>query len=383
MTTTDPVSRAFQLVSILVIACALAASCAPAVAIEKHPPDTAQVVAEGEAPAKAANARELAIASALKSAVSQAIGTYVLATAIGANYKLVHNEIITKASGFAVLDSVESESVQAGILKVRVKARVSAVPLAERLRELGLTHEWKVSIVSTVKGCPDRTSLESAIARQLSEAGFRVTDEDSRKELAAAEAKVRAANGDAAAAALVAREFGADIVVVASALVENVDSAVEGGVTFYRSRCIVTARACYVDTGDILAQTETTMEALDQSPELSARQCLRKAGARIGSTLSRDILIAPAEMEPFVVVKVTNLKTASTAAEIERTLRAFPGVSRVTRQRLSGGTLELNVHVNADMRGQLPVRLENSKPGRRLALRTEMWTKTFLQAHAP
>ncbi len=370
-----------QLIRALVAVTVLAAASAHVHAAEKHPPEITQIVAEGEAPANAANARELAIADALRNAVTQVVGVYVSATTIGDNYKLVRNEVIARSSGFAALDKVESESVTNGILKVRAMVTVSDRPLAEKLRELGLTHDWKIGIVSRMKGSHDRVAMESAMAQQLVDAGFRVIDESRRAQLSAAESAVRAAAGDKACLAAIAREFDVDILIASDALVENVDSAVEGGVTFYRSRSNVQATAYYADTGEVLAMTNATAEALDQSQSLSARQCLRKAGVRLGEELAQDLLVAPAALDPFVVVRITGVKKMTVASEIEKTIRHLSGVTRVTRQRLANGTLELNVHVDSALRDHLPDRLESSVLGRRTGLRTDLWTRTFLQAH--
>lgn len=359
--------------------------CSPAISsTDKHPPEITKLTVVGEAPASVPNARDLAIADALRNALMQAIGVHVSATTIGDNYKLVRSEVVSKSSGFAVLEGVESSSVENGILKVRVRASISNRPLAEKLKELGLTHEWKIGIVVYGKGKlgPNASAIDSGITKPMVDAGFRVMDSSRTREMTSSEAALRAAEGDRESLAAIAREFDVDILIALDALVEAVDSTKEGGVTFYRTRCSVGARAYYADTGEVLAVSEAGTEALDQTESLSARQCLRKAVAKLGKILADDLLIAPAAPTPFVVVKVTDLKDMTAAAEIEEALRAVPGVTQVVRQRYTEGTLELSICVNSELKGDLPNHLAGSKPGRKLRLRTEAWTKTYLQLQA-
>jgi hypothetical protein len=350
---------------------------------EKHPAEVVQVTAEGEAVASEPDARDLAVADALRNAVVTAVGAYVDSTTVGENYKVVQNEILVKADGFATLDRVEATSTQSGILHVRIKASVRALPLAEKLKELGLTHEWKVGV--RIKCKPEfltDTAAETAIIDKLVKSGYRVIDEYRRQLLVEDELYARAAQGDLAALAAIKKEYDVDILITGDALAEDVDRTEEGGVTFYRDKARMDARALYTDTGEVITLTSATAEAVDQTRSLSAQACLEKAGASVGATLAQDILVAPAAMNPFVTVKITGLKKIASANEFERAMKYLPGVSRVRRQRYSGGVLELNLYVKSEYREMLPVKMEASNTGRKLGIHIEAWSKTCIQGRA-
>ena len=349
---------------------------------EKHPLKVKTVTAIGQVEKDAPNAREKAIADALRNAVMSGVGAYVDATTIGQNYQIIRDDILVKASGFATLDSVESSSISDGILKVKIIATVSNVPLVERLRELGLTHEWKVGVFipeSYVgKPIPD-PAAETSIIQNLLKAGFRVIDKAKQQELQADEAAKRAAIGDLASLRDIKREYDVDIFITGEAFAEYVDEAKQGGITFYRSRGRIEAKAYYTDTGELLSMTDAFADGLDQTESLSAKQCLKNLGKKTGSTLVEDILLAPAAMTPFVTVKISNIKSISTASEFQKALKDLPGVTQVKRDRYTSGTLELNVYVKSEYREDLPEQIENSSIAKRLGLAIDISTKTFVQ----
>lgn len=348
-----------------------------------RPGEVMQVTAEGEAVAGEPDARERAIGDALRNAVMGAVGTYIDATTVGANYQVVEDQIFMKAAGFATLDRVESTSVKEGVLRVRVRASVSSVPLAKRLKELGVTHQWKVGVHVTSR--PDFVTDAAAagqITDQLLRAGFRVIDGPQGKRLEQNEAARRAARGDRAALAAVKREFGVDILVVGEAVAENIDHMVQGGVTFYRTRGSIGARAYYTDTGEVLTIADSEAESLGQTRNLAAKASLKKAGAKAGAALATDLMIAPAALTPFMTVKVANLRAMPAVSEFESALRMMPGVTQVKRQRYTDGVLELSVYVKSEFRDALPAKITSSAAGRKLGIEIDAWSKTFVQARA-
>lgn len=350
----------------------------PAIAVKKHPAEVTQVTAVGEALAKDGNARDEAISDALRNAVMTGIGAYVESTTIGENYQVIEDSILVKANGFATLDDVISSSVSDGMLHVKIKASVSNKPLANRLKELGLTREWKVGVY--LRGSDSSaTSAETSITQALMKAGFRVIDESRRKQLLDDDLAAKAVNGDASALAAIKREYDVDIFITGDASAEDVDRSEEGGVMMYRSRGTVEARAYYTDTAEVLTVRDATGDGIDQTQNLAAKQCMKSTGIKLGSILSEDIMIAPAAVTPFMTVKIGNFPSMTTAGNFEKAMKSMPGVTQVKRQRYSGGMLELNVYVKGNYRDSLPEKIEGSKIGRKLGITINTWSKTFVQ----
>lgn len=351
-------------------------------AVDKHPPEISTVTACGEVEADAVNAKEKAIADALRNALLAGVGAYVQATTLGENYSVVRDEVLMKVSGFATLERVESTSVKDGILRVRVTASVSNVPLAEKLRELGLTREWKVGVYlpETYAGelAPVRTA-EDEIIKQLMKCGFRVMDGPQRRRLQRDEAAKRAAEGDPALLAALAREYDVDILVTGEAISEYVDSLEMGGITFHRCRGRIGTRAIYADTGEVITLTSTEADAKDQTRVLALEQCFKNLGSVAGEVLARDLLVAPACMSPFVSVKITGLDGMASAQKVEDMMRALPGVTQVKRHRYTNGVLELNVYVKGEYLEELAGRLETDPVARKMGLEIDLWSKAYIQ----
>ncbi|MCE5314997.1 MAG: hypothetical protein ABFD49_05185 [Armatimonadota bacterium] len=343
---------------------------------EKHPAETTQVTSEGEAPASVGDARDKAIADALRNAVMKVIGVYIDSTTIGRGYEVVCDDILMKSGGFATLDEVISTSTKGDLFKVAIKATVSNRPLAERLKALGLTRQWSVGIVTS------NAAVETAICRQLVSAGFRVIDDTQRKRLHQNAAAAQAVKGDAESLMALGREFNVDIIVAGQAKADYVDNDDYGGITLYRSRARMDAKAYYTDTGEILSVIDSSADAIDQTKDLSAESCLAKVGDRAGNLLANDLMIAPAAMSAYMTVRIAGFKGIMAANKLEEATRDLPGVIQVKRQRYSGGVLEMNVCVKSDYRNELPALIEKCSTGKKLGIAIDSCSKTCVQGRA-
>ncbi|MHB9038430.1 MAG: hypothetical protein ACYC64_17400 [Armatimonadota bacterium] len=374
----------YAIIAILCAMALMAITATVALAGEKHPTEVTTVTVWGEVEADASDAKDKAIADGLRKAVMKGVGVYVDATTVGENYQVIKEEILLKANGFATLDNVETTTVSDGILRVKITASVSNRPLADKLKALGLTHEWKVGVyipetyVSKPKPIPD-PAAETAIIQQFLGAGFRVMDESKRRELRDDDVAVRAIKGDPAALRNIQKEYDVDIFVTGEAFAEYVDEADAGGITLYRSRGRIEARAYYTDTGELVSMTDTFADGLDQTESLSAKKCFKELGAQVGEKLADDMLIAPAASTPFITVKISNLKGMSSASDLQKSVGNLRGVTKVKRQRYTAGVLEINVYLKSEYRDDFPELLESCTVGKRLGLSVDFCSKTYVQ----
>lgn len=350
----------------------------------RHPSESTRVTASGEAVASIPDAREHAIAAALSNAVLAGVGAFVESTTIGSNYEVIKNEILVKSSGFAVLEKVESIEVKDGILRATITATVTNAPLAGRLRELGLTHEWKVGVLvpgncSGVMGTDSSTAAETAIAGEMLAASFRLINESRRRQLAEDEMVARAVKGDKAALKAIEREYDVDVLIIGRASAEYIDQKDEGGITFYRTRGRIEVSALYTDTGEAFSIREAVGDGLDQSERLSAERCLKSMGTRIGKSLAADLMIAPASQTQFVIVKITDFPSLTSASGFSKALKDLPGVTRVSAHRFVKGTQEWDVYVRSDYRDLLAQSIESCSEGKRLGIRIDVSSKAYVQ----
>ena len=339
-------------------------------AADKHSPTVTTVEAEGEALASLSDAREKAIADALRNAVMKSIGTYIDAVTVGRNYAVVRDEILMKPSGFATLDEVISSTTSGELYKVKVRASVSNRPLAEKLKALGLTRQWKIGVIAA------DPAVESAISRQLISAGFGVI----RQKSLLGDSASGASRGDEKSLKAIGLKYGLDIVVVGGkANADYVDQDDYGGITLYRSRARMNARAYYADTGEVLAEISEAADGLDQTKELSIKASLKKVGERVGSSMADEVITAPADLTGFMSIKITGFKGIMAANKLEAAIGELPGVMQVKRQRYSSGTLELNVSLKSDYREDLPDLIEKCPVGKKFGLVIETASKTYVE----
>jgi hypothetical protein len=338
------------------------------------------VVAEGAAAVEgSSNPREKAINDALRSAVMNAVGAYVSSTSLGSDYQEIEDRIIVKSQGFAVLDEVLEERTSAGIMRVKIRATVSTKPLALVLKGLGITHDWKVAVVAA-----DSSSKKSGktciseLEKALIKAGFRTIDKSWSDKLAEDESLARAEEGDREALSCIKQEYGVDVLVLADASAQQVDEQKQGGLRFIRSTATTDIKAFYTDTGEILTVLDSKATKLGETASLSAGEALKAAGKDVGAKLVDDLLAAPAELAPFVTVKVAGFNKASDAVRFERALRELPGVRSVKRQRFTKGVNELNVYVNREDLDSMAESIEEHEYMRPFNVVVESWSKAMI-----
>jgi hypothetical protein len=309
-----------------------------------------------------------------------AIGAYVSSTTTGKDYELIEDRIMVKAQGFAVVDEVLNERTVDGVYRVKVKASVSKKPLAEMLKGLGITRNWKVAVVLSEESNGEKSKPSAApeIEKALLKSGFKTIDRNWNDKLVKDEALTRAQQGDRAALADIKQEYGVDVLVTGDASAEAIDEQPQGGLRFIRSTGTVEARALYTDTGEILTVLDSAETKLGETESLSAREALKSAGRSISSRLVDDLLAAPAELRPFVTLKISGFSKAADAARFERAIGELPGVQSVKRQRFTKGMNEMNVVIDSEDLDSLAEALEDNQYTRPFRVVVESWSKALV-----
>jgi hypothetical protein len=83
-------------------------------------------------------ARDAALEDARKRAVEQAIGFLVDAQTQVENYQLIGDKVLSRARGYIKRHNITSETVDSGLLRVRIDAEVALVRLSDDLSGLGI-----------------------------------------------------------------------------------------------------------------------------------------------------------------------------------------------------------------------------------------------------
>jgi hypothetical protein len=266
-----------------------------AAAFSARAQETKTVAAEGVA-AIQGNARDLARDAALedaqKRAVEQAIGILIDSQTQVENYQLISDKILSQTKGYITRYNVSSESVDSGLLRVRINAEVSLGKLTDDLTGIGILlgqmhkprtmimiaeqnigHEWN----AWWWGYSDQTDMgvvENTFIDVFTQKGFEFIDHA----VAAREIKVTSAfrvqDLTVAQARTLGNQADAEVVIVGKAL-SKLYGEIGGGMKSVQAD--LSAKAVRTDTGQVIAAVTTHGAAVHITPETAGIDALRKA----------------------------------------------------------------------------------------------------------
>ncbi|PKL77243.1 MAG: hypothetical protein CVV27_06195 [Candidatus Melainabacteria bacterium HGW-Melainabacteria-1] len=300
-------------------------------------PDVQTVVAEGEAAIgnNASRAREEAIAQANRMAVEQAMGVYVVSETLVENMALVRDTILTKSSGYISGYKIISESKANGILKVKVEATISVLPLVDQLAKMGLLRDWTVAVV-LVSNAGERASNEAAKTRlnqTMIDKGFKLADNQALVALNQPEILEQIQKGNHMAALPVLRDQGVDVLVVGTTLTRATEDGVietYGGVKTVMTQGRIDARVVRVDTGEILASKSFQAVAGGSSVDMAESKAIDQAAGKAGDFFALEIAKLPAASTAMVQLIVKGLVFNRERA-FRDALQRIQGLSKVNR----------------------------------------------------
>jgi hypothetical protein len=316
----------------------------PAVA-RTVPPDTRSVTASGEAPIEgsAETAKQQAVNQALRNAVEQAVGVFVNATTKVQNFQVLEDSVYTKASGFVSGYDVIDEKRSGGTYVVKVKATVGVAPLAQQLKALGVLRQWTIATVLKGKGYNGEAleSAETAINKQLVDAGFRTADRDVLIALDNPKLENDLMQGKYARVLQQLRDSGVDILVMGRASHERTAGArVEtyGGVNVDLStvKARLDVKAIRSDTGEIVCADIFEDKAVGSGMDTMSAQAVEKAGASAAEFLIGSIIKLPAATSAPVQLAVKGLSFARARAFMQA-VQGVQGIRGVHQQRFGNG----------------------------------------------
>lgn len=213
-----------------------------------------------------ARAEDEAIHAAKRNAVELGVGVLVRSETLGRDFSELRQTILTKSEGFIsswqkIDGSRRIESIEGSkLLSVKITAKVKALNLADALSDIEWVYEsmWRPRImvlinernIGRVSDALPASAL--AIMRELQAMKFDVVDPEVVKRIAAEKsAQAALERGDAKAAARLAAQSGAEVLVLGSS--ESFEQiAPEGAEKLKLASAILRARIIYPDTGEVL-----------------------------------------------------------------------------------------------------------------------------------
>ncbi len=307
-------AMAFVLIMVLWAGCVWAAN-ADSAASEIEVTATGQAAVEDGDIAKATDE---ATNAAKRNAVEMGVGVFVKSETVGEDYDIVKQTILTKSEGFIrtwepVDGYPKTEKIEKDtLLTMKIKAKVKLISLIGALQDIDEIYEQmerpKVMVAFTedIGGKPVTKTPSSSVAvmRALADTKFDLVDQEVVNRLIQNESTRAKLRGDDKAAALLAMDQGAEILILGSADAAKQDLPEELGEGFQSANALLTARMVYADTGDLIftykqaegkgvttsSFQQAAMKALDQAGQNLVAGDEKEFAARVLAEWARQIV---------------------------------------------------------------------------------------------
>lgn len=335
---------------------------------------TMSVKAEGSAAVKnndLGQAKDEALADAKRNAVEAGVGVFVKSEALGKDYMVVEKTILTKSEGYiswweVIEGSQKVEKFEGNqLLTIKISAKVKLLSLIGDLSDIEVIYEQmqrprimvlmaETNMEKDAKGLPVSAN---AIMRVLQEKRFDVVDPEVIKQLVANEAN-RAAieRGDTKAAAILAMNQGAEILVLgtADANEQSLDDLTGGGIK--SASALVNARVVYADTGDVLfspKQGEGKGASTSKASEAGSK-ALDAAGTNLikndTQAFAAQVLARWArELQNGRTFRLTcNSVSYKEFGDIKKAVKRFRGYVKIVREKYDAKVATMDVVFKSD-----------------------------------
>jgi len=252
-----------------------------------------------------AKAEDDAVASALRNAVEQVIGTMIQSDVLVQNYQTIEDRIYSQSRGYVERYEVLGKTKEGEyVLVVTIKALVRKGNLKDNLAALGLliTRKGKprVMVIVDEKNMDthyyswsiDMNTTENEIMNDLLEKGFPFVDREASMRKIEKDAVMATLEGDATAAVAIATQSGAEVLIVGKAVSKVAASGPSALAQAGMISCQATVnlRVLRADDGTIIATTSQQSAAAHIDQLSGGTQALKKAAKLAAEDLSGKIV---------------------------------------------------------------------------------------------
>ncbi len=307
----------------ILVFCALYATILPLVPVWAQ--ETITVTAEGVAdiPKNAMDiARHSALEDAQKRAMEQVIGILVDPQVRIDHYQLISDRILSKNKVYIERYHVIGETIDSGLLRVRISAEVSLRRLSNDLTSIGIAlgqmqkhrsivliaeqnirQEWCAWWCNPTGSRIDAGTVEKTLVDIFAQKSFEFIDHGTASKKFNITAAYCAHDLTAIQARALGNEVDAEIVIVGKAL------STPGGETGKGLKSVaanLSLMAVRTDTGQIIAATITNASVIHKSEDIAGIEALKKASqAAAGEMISKILAVYSTESEGTRSINIT------------------------------------------------------------------------------
>jgi len=342
-----------------VVAAILPVTCCVQAAVEVVAEGVAALV-EGD---NAGRIRDEAIDDALRRAVEIGVGAMVRSETLMENYAVVRDVIWSATAGYVQTYDVLRETTDDTFFRITIRAWVDVLALGEELDELGLEIELignpRIAVIIEEWICENEPGAPPVCSKQpfsiagdlieaaLHEKGFTLVDAGRIAELTDEESIGQAAQGDAAAAAALARALDADITLAGNLRAEPAGVVSQSGFDWHKALATLSAQVILRDTGEVISSSIQMTEETRTSFSSASREALSAAAeAAVPELIIETIAslnLQDDELLREIRVHITGVPGFSEAVALEAALGSIRGVEGVDLRVFEAGIAALDV----------------------------------------
>jgi hypothetical protein len=301
--------------------------------------DEENIVAEGSG--EGANAEEALIA-AKRNAIEKGIGTILLSQTEIENFQVQRDQIITKTMGSVKsYEKISEGKADNGYFEVKIKAVLSRSSMSQDLAAFHILIEsmnkprTMVVIDENNIGTagPNNSAAETAVLQFLKDPyEFELIDPKASAAIRASEEKMAAIAGDAAAAARLGSQNGAEVIITGSALSTEAKTLNQNLGGMVSAQADVTLKAVNCTTGSIIGTASAHAAMVHISASSAGSQAITKASQKaIKDLLDKIIKEWQGQQNNGVTLTITisGVTTFRLKNDLIQTLQWVPNVSAV------------------------------------------------------
>jgi len=306
------------------------------------------------------NTKPQAIEQAKREAVATGIGMLLISETEIQDFQLKRDQIITRANGY-VKSYRELTSAQEsdGTWRVKIEAEVTAM-FDEILKDqmaLELLLSWlkkpRFMVVLDEDNMGDKSSIVAAneINKVLKDKGFDVVSAEQTKAILSQREAQSAINGDASAAASIAGQYQAEIIVTGRARATKAEGTTKmlGGMT--SGQAVISASIIRADNGQILATSTAEGKKVHIAPETAGAEALKQAADNLANTLVAETIKGWGLEQSNTKTVTLHIVGIDTRAQKKAVFDVLEGgiafVKSVNQRQFGGGVLEVAVEISA------------------------------------
>lgn len=312
------------------------------------------VLAEGVAAGSDLKARDEAINRALRRAIEQGVGTLIDSESMTQNYQLLDDKVYSDVKGYVKEYKVISDNNGAeGVYRVKVEAIVALARLSKDLKGLNIIKERKnnprvmVLVQEFVDGLEQPSELvQTEMERIFLAKGFPLVDKGQFQMIK--ERDVALSYDNPQKAAVLGREFGAEVIIVGQATSNLTESSRPYGVAVFAYTADISAKAIKTDTGALMVSDSVSATERGSGRVPTANKALKSAGENLARDMMEGIL-ERWRSEVFNVVDVQLIIDGIDPSDrkvLEGDLKAIRGVEGVHERSFNKDVLVIDLTVD-------------------------------------